>query len=65
MPLMEASSVDVVSTVRAQRMHRRVATWATGRWAESMLCLWPLYEDEAEETSESEEEYEAVDSELL
>jgi len=38
MPLELTSSVDVVSTDRAQRRHRSTSTETTGRVEESMLC---------------------------
>lgn len=60
MPMVLASSVDVASTARAQRMHRRISTEATGRWLLSMLKRYPGEEeeddDDAEEMPESEDD---------
>lgn len=55
MPDELGSSVDVISSARAHRRQRRVATWTVGRCDESMLCL--TEDDEADERSESETEY--------
>lgn len=55
MPLMLASSVDVVSTARWHRRQRSTSTEATGREIESMLCLTED-PDAEEERSESEAE---------
>lgn len=55
MPLMLASSVEVVSTARWHRRQRSTSTEATGREIESMLCLTEE-PDADEERSESEAE---------
>lgn len=60
MPLERRSSVEVISTARAQRRQRRTSTEATGRAAGSMLRL----AEPEEEISESEAEYEETDEEL-
>jgi len=54
--MLEASSVLVASTARAQRMHRSSTTEATGRAMVSMR------RDDADERSESEEEQDEEDS---
>lgn len=61
MPVELTSSVEVASTERAQRMHRRTSTEAMGRCTESMLYRYPAAcaDDEVEETSESEDDEEA------
>jgi hypothetical protein len=63
MPLTLASSVEVASTDRAQRRHRRTCTETTGRWMESMLCRTEVLDDEADR-SESEAEYDELEEEL-
>jgi hypothetical protein len=55
MPIVLASSVDVVSTERAHRMHRRTSTETTG--AEATLCRW--LEEEASDSEEAEEKEES------
>ena len=64
MPLELGSSVDTISTARAQRMHRSTSTWTTGRWTESMLCRYELPPDELDR-SESDAEYDDDDRILL
>lgn len=57
-PMLEASSVLVASTARAQRMHLSSTTEATGR--ATMVSM--RRDDDADERSESEEEQEDEDS---
>lgn len=58
MPMELASSVEVASTARAQRIQRRTSTEATGRVTVSMLVLYPVATDDDDERSESEDEHE-------
>jgi len=63
MPMVAASSVEVVSTARAQRMHRRISTEATcdrGTATESMLIRGA--DADVLERSESDEEQDDDDS---
>jgi len=64
MPLELTSSVDVVSTDRAQRRQRRTSTDTTGLVDESMLCRTDDVDLEPDEISESDEEYDDVDEAL-
>lgn len=63
MPLLLTSSVDVVSTDRAHRRHRRTSTDTTGLDDESMLCRTEE-PDLDDERSESDDEYEEADDAL-
>jgi hypothetical protein len=63
MPMLLASSVDVASTARAQRMHRKISTEATGRWLESMLMRYP--EEETVEVERCESEEEDLDEDIM
>lgn len=60
MPLELTSSVDVVSTDRAQRRHRSTSTETTGLVDESMLCRTEDA-DPVLEISESDDEYDPYD----
>lgn len=60
MPMLEASSVEVASTARAQRMQRSSTTEATG-WA-MMGSMLRRGADDVLERSESEDEQEEDDS---
>jgi hypothetical protein len=58
MPVELTSSVDVASTERAHRMHRRTSTDAIGRGLESMLCRRPTDLVDTSESEDTEEEEE-------
>lgn len=61
MPDRLGSSVVVISSARAQRRHRIMATWAWGRVIESMLCRTvdpelDEFEDGRSKSEDAEEE---------